>query len=183
MLRVLFQMFGNAYVQANLGSVEAIIRSILATVPGDMASLQFLGLIYYRTGRTADAIHAFELAAPTPEKLPPIEFPADEDFLARNGYSAAAACQLEAIGRNPGLAKAWYDVGLTLANLGHPRRAVSAFRAALISRPSYPAAVQAVDSLIFHIAEHGAVEGKSLRLGTLVAEGEPPGDPLPFPEA
>jgi tetratricopeptide (TPR) repeat protein len=184
MLRVLFQMFGNSYVQANFGGVEAIVRSILATVPGDMASMQFLGLIYYRTGRTADAIHAFEMAAPTPEKLPPIEFPADKDFLARNGYSAAAACQLEAIGRNPGLAKAWYDVGLTLADLGHPRRAVSAFRAALISRPSFPAAVLAVDSLTSHIAEHGAVEGTSLRLGTIAADGEPSilGVPLLFPE-
>jgi len=184
MLRVLFQMFGDYYVQGNFSGVEIITRSILSTVPGDSASLQFLGLIYYRTNRMNDAIQAFDLAAATPRTTAPIEYPADADFLARNGYSAAAACQLEATGRSAGLAKAWYDVGLTQVDLGHPRRAVSAFRAALVSRPCFPAAVRAVDSLTSLIVEHGAVEGQSLRLATRAIEGMPliPGAPLHFAE-
>jgi cytochrome c-type biogenesis protein CcmH/NrfG len=184
MLRVLFQMFGNYYSQGNLGSVEIIVRSILATVPGDMASLQFLGLVYYRTGRTSDAIHVFDMAAPTAQTLTPIEGPADADFLSRNGYSAAAACQLEATGRSAGLAKAWYDVGLTLVDLGHASRAVSAFRAALISRPSFPAAELAVDALTAHMKEHGALDGESLRLALHAGDANPSvqGGPRFFPQ-
>jgi hypothetical protein len=42
------------------------------------------------------------------------------------------------------LAQAWYDLGLTLHQLGRPDRAVFAFRSALIARPTFPEAAQAL---------------------------------------
>jgi tetratricopeptide (TPR) repeat protein len=173
MLRILFQMLGDHYGQTNLRAVEIVVRSILATVPRDVSALHFLGLVYYRTNRRAAAVEVFNRAGVGPGALLAIAPGSLEDFLARNGYSAEAACQLEATRPSPGLAKAWYDVGLALAELGHPRRAVSAFRTSLVSQPEFPAARRAVEQLNCHIAYIGAHEGECLRLAEVGSGGNP----------
>jgi hypothetical protein len=152
MLRTLFQMLGDNYGQTRLRDVEVIVRSILAAVPGDATALQFLGLVYYRTGRRPDALRAFARAASAPDP--------GEVFFDRNCFSAAAACQREAQRPSSGLAFAWYDMGVSLAELGYPHRAVCAFRASLVSRPQFPAAGHAIEVLRTHIEQHGVREGE-----------------------
>ncbi len=173
MLRILFQMLGDHYGQTNLRDVEIVVRSILATVPRDVSALHFLGLVYYRTNRRAAAVDVFNRATLGPEDLLAMPPETGDDFLARNGYSAEAACHLEATRPSPGLAKAWYDVGLALAELGHPRRAVSAFRTSLVSQPEFPAARRAVERLNCHLVFHGAHEGECLRLADAGSDGNP----------
>jgi tetratricopeptide (TPR) repeat protein len=143
-LHTLFQLVGIHYSGGDFSKVESAARSILATVPNDMASLQFLGLAYFRTGRKAEAMQILDAAPPEQDCTPPLEAAPGGDFLSRNGYSAAAACQLEATQRNPDLALAWYDLGVILSDLGRTELALRAFRSALAACPSYPSAMQAL---------------------------------------
>jgi len=147
MLRTLFHLIGAHYASGNYGAVESTLRSVLATVPNDPASLQLLGLVYYRTGRKAEAMDILQSMPPLAFAQTQFERSSGGNFLGRNAYSAAAACQLEATQRNPDLALAWLDLGLTFAEMGQPDRAILAFRSALLSRPGFPAAVGAMNSL------------------------------------
>jgi len=147
MLRTLFHMIGRHYANGNLGAAESSVRSVLAAVPNDPASLQFLGLVYYRTGRKAAAIDILNAAPPLCASQSPLQAMRSDDFLGRNRYSAAAACQVEATQRNPDLAQVWLDLALTLGELDQPARAVDALQYALLAQPGFPAAVRAMDSM------------------------------------
>lgn len=147
MLRTLFQMIGAHYASGDFAAVESALRSVLAAVPNDSASLRFLGLVYYRTGRKAEAMHILRTTPSLPGTEPHSGAAAAEDFLGRHGYSAAAACHVEATQRNPDLALAWFDLGVAFGELGLPARAVAAFQAALLARPGFPAALRAMSAL------------------------------------
>ena len=162
MLRTLFELFSNYYSHDNFGGGEVVVRSILAAVPGDVAALQFLGLVYFRVGRTTEAIKAFDEGAPTAGPTAGFASEPTEDFLSANGYTAAAACHLEATRRSSNLAPAWFDLGLTLTTLGRPRRAIAAVRSALISRPNFPQAERLLGSLTSHIESAAGAAGQAL---------------------
>ena len=75
MISTLVNLLGGYYESNDFAKVEAIAHSINKAVPGDEVSLKFLGLVYYRTGRTKDAIRLFNRvhrrASPRPKKLTP----------------------------------------------------------------------------------------------------------------
>jgi len=167
MLRTLFHMIGSHYANGNLGAAESSVRSVLAAVPNDPASLQFLGLMYYRTGRKAAAMDILNTAPPLCAAPSPQQPARSDDFLGRNGYSATAACQVQATQRNPDLAQVWLDLALTLGELDQPARAVDALQYALLAQPGFPAAVRAMDSM----TRRAAV---SLHAGALSTNGVGP---------
>jgi len=138
MLHTLFQTIGAQYSTGNLAAVESAARSILSTVPNDQASLQFLGLVYYRTGREDEAVRILDAEPPQPDGPLRFEAASDKDFLSRNGYSAVAACHVEATQPSPDLAMVWYDLGVVLSELGRPDKALHAFRSALATCPAIP---------------------------------------------
>ncbi len=137
MLHTLFQLVGIRYSCGDFNAVESTARSILETVPNNLAALQFLGLAYYRSGRKAEALQILEAEAPQQDPASRFEAEPGDDFLSRNGYSAAAACHVEATQRNRDLALAWYDLGVLLDELGRPEPALRAFQSALAACPDY----------------------------------------------
>jgi tetratricopeptide (TPR) repeat protein len=141
MLHTLFRLVGVHYSCGDFGAVETTARTILATVPNDLAAQQFLGLAYYRTGRKAEAMRILDAHPPQYPCAARFEAVRDVDFLSRNGYSAAAACHVEATQRSRDLALAWYDVGRILSDLGRPEPALRAFQAALAACPGDPGAI------------------------------------------
>jgi tetratricopeptide (TPR) repeat protein len=147
MLRLVFQLIGTHYASGNLNAVEGTVRSILAAVPNDQTALQFLGLVYYRTGRKAEAIRIFDDVPAQSDFTVPARSDSGDDFLSRNGYSATAACHVAANDHNPDLALAWYDLGLTLRELDRPKHAAGAFRCALAARPGFADATVAFNTM------------------------------------
>jgi Flp pilus assembly protein TadD len=127
MLHALFQLLGSHYANDDLGAVEGLLRSILATVPDDPTSMKFLGLVYYRTGRTDEAVRLFDMAARRQRSDASFETQPRDDFLSRHGYSAMAACHLEATRPDGNTARTWYDLGLALGDLGRREEADVAF--------------------------------------------------------
>lgn len=117
MISTLVNLLGGYYESNEFAKVEAIARSINKAVPGDEVSLKFLGLVYYRTGRTQDAIRLFNRvhrrASPRPEKID-------------TGSSAVAAVAREASRRVPYLAQAWCELGRTLTALRADKRTATA---------------------------------------------------------
>ena len=181
MLRMLFQQIGLHYANGNFAAVESAVHSILTTVPNDLASMQFLGLIYYRTGRKAEAMKIFSASPFRKNSAPQFEPEPAGDLPDRNDYSAVAACQLAATHRNSDLALVWYDLGLTMNRLGRPDRAASAFRSALTARPAFPDAVLAMQSLAPEFNGPAAAEGEHTRHALTSTDGSPdsaldPGD-------
>lgn len=63
MINALFDLLGAFYQSGDLAQAEWIARSILRAIPDDSVSLQFLGLVYYRTRRRAQALRFFAAAA------------------------------------------------------------------------------------------------------------------------
>ena len=108
MISTLVNLLGGFYESNDFAKVEAIAHSINRAVPGDEVSLKFLGLVYYRTGRTKDAIRLFDRVhrrtIARPEKI-------------ETGTSAVAAVAREATRRVPYLAQAWCDLGSALMKL------------------------------------------------------------------
>ncbi len=135
MIRALVDLLGNHYHAGNLHHVEAIARSILAAIPDDCVSLQFLGLIHYRNGRVAEAIRTFDKVRHRASRRSETELRLGEGYLSRGDYAAAAKCYREATRLNPHLAEAWRDLGVALGELGEWDQAVGAFRAALAAAP------------------------------------------------
>jgi tetratricopeptide (TPR) repeat protein len=143
MLRTLFELLAWHYASGNMLHVEAVIHSILRTVPDDVISLQFLGLVYYRTGRIDDATRVFRAAAPQPSPLDELVSEGSDSLLSRNGHSAAAACCLAATCHNPDLAMAWHDLGLALHDVGLPEQGVRAQQLARLAQRETPDPAQA----------------------------------------
>jgi len=166
MIGALVDLLGNYYVSKDYSNVEAIARGILAAVPEDQVSLQFLGLAYYRTGRTEDAIGIFDQVARQRKAEDEIEWKPGDAYLQHDDY-AAAACYQEATRHNPDLALAWYDLGTALHELGKFEQAILAFRSALIAQPEYPQAMLAMGRTALHVDDLTAAEDGFSRLRTL----------------
>ena len=138
MLHALFQLLGSHYAKDDLGAAEGLLRSILATVPDDPTSMKFLGLVYYRTGRTDEAVRLFDMAARRQRSGATFETQPSVDFLSRHGYSAVAACYVEATRPDGNTARTWYDLGLALGDLGRREEADVAFLQAKTAAQQLP---------------------------------------------
>ena len=136
MIDALFDLLGQFYQNGDLAQAEWIARSILQAIPDDLISLQFLGLVYYRTERRDEAMQAFDTANADRSAL--VQAAGTEAHLL-----ASAQCLRAASGRGSTLAGAWYDLGLLLFRLGRYPQALGALRAALSARPGWPAARRA----------------------------------------
>ncbi|MBL8374615.1 tetratricopeptide repeat protein, partial [Accumulibacter sp.] len=137
MIDALFDLFGTFYQTGNFLQAERIACRILETIPDDIVSLQFLGLVYYRTGRREEAIEAFNAA--TCRGL-------DDGTHPRVDSRLRASAQCLRAARVPGsaVATAWYDLGLVLLRLRRHQQAISAFQSALSGRPDFRAAQRAI---------------------------------------
>lgn len=134
MIDALFDLLGTFYQSGDFAQAEWIARSILQAIPEDIVSLQFLGLIYYRTQRRDEAMQAFRAAdtdATTPSAL-------------GNLQPASTQCLHAASGHGAALAGAWYELGLVLFRLRRYRQAISALQAALSARPDFRKAQRAI---------------------------------------
>lgn len=142
MISTLVDLLANFYARNDFTNFEAIARSLLNTVPNDQVSLQFLGLVYYRTGRVKDAIRIFNKVIRRRRPAKAESEPGDTDL--PSGDYAAAACYQEATRHSPELSQAWYDLGTTLLELGKYEQAIPAFRSSLIAQPESTQAMLAL---------------------------------------
>ena len=146
MISTLVDLLGNFYLNNDLTHFETIARTLHASIPDDLVSLQFLGLACYRTGRVDEAVSIFDkvlrrrttLASADP-KVATNEIAGDE--------TCAAICYREATKRNPWLAKAWYDLGAILLKLKKSELAIPAFRSFLAAQPASNQALLALNQV------------------------------------
>lgn len=141
MIDALFDLLGSFYQSGDLQHAEWVARSILQAIPDDVISLQFLGLVYHRTERRAEALRAFQVADIDAGRAAPAV--AEEAQLL-----ASAQCLRAASVEGSTLAGAWYDLGLLLFRLGRYRQALDALQAALAARPEWPAARSAITRIV-----------------------------------
>ena len=154
MISTLVELLGNFYANNDFTNFEAVSRGLLAAIPNDTVSLQFLGLVYYRTGRINDAIRLFDKVVPTlknPAEKPRVDSPVDGD-------SAVAECYQEATRQSHDLAQAWYDLGLALVDLNKHEQAIPAFRSALTARPVFPQAMLAIGQAALRVDDLATAE-------------------------
>lgn len=147
MIRALIDLLVSSYGRGELHRVETIAHSILASIPDDHVSLQFLGLVYYRTGRIADAIGIFGRVGRRKRRLSETKRRLGAAYLSRRDYAAATACYAEATRRDPSFARLWYDTGIALTELGQRELAKAAFRSACKAQPEFPEALLALGAL------------------------------------
>jgi len=166
MISTLLDLLGKFYANNDLTNFEAIARSIHAAVPGDPVSLQFIGLVYYRTGRVKEAISVFKKVM---HRLKPAGKAARRttDSTLSHGDSAAAACYREATSNRPELAKAWYDLGMALLDLREYEQAIPPFRSALLAQPEFPEAMLALGQTALRANNLAVAEEVYSRLQTL----------------
>jgi tetratricopeptide (TPR) repeat protein len=166
MIRTLLELLGNFYASNDLNNFEAIARNIHSTVPGDLVSLQFLGLAYYRTGRIADAIRIFDKAThrKNATRAHLTENPADEQPV--DEPKATLSC-LESSRNNPDMAQVWFDLGTALQELGKHEQAIAAFQTAIASRPQFTEAMLASGQAALAIGNLPLAEDYFSRLRTL----------------
>ncbi len=164
MIRTLVDLLGNFYARNDFANFETIARSLLAAIPNDQVSLQFLGLVYYRTGRINDAIQVFDRVVRRRQEQPehPAEPTTERDLVL--GNSAAAACYQEATRDRPELARAWYDVGTTMVELGKVEEALPAFRSALSAQPESTQAMLAIGQTALRAGDLASAEEGFSRL-------------------
>ncbi len=142
MISTLVDLLANFYARNDYANFEAIARSLLNAIPNDQVSLQFLGLVYYRTGRIKDAIRIFDKVV---RRRRPVKAETEMgDAELSEGDYAAAACYQEATRHSPELAQAWYDLGTALLELGKYDQAIPAFRSSLIAQPESTQAMLAL---------------------------------------
>ncbi len=135
MISTLVEMIGRFYANNDLANVEVLARNIHAAVPCDQVSLLFLGLAYYKTGRSNDALKTFDKVSATTHARTEYLLKKDEPGLPA-GDSAAIACYEEATRRSPLLARLWYDLGGALLELRKFDLAIPAFRNSLKAQPT-----------------------------------------------
>lgn len=128
MINALFDLLGAFYQSGDLVQAEGMARSILLAIPDDIVSLQFLGLVYYRTRRRAQALAAFSAADRAAGGHSPAAGTGDD-------LSAANQCLPAASDHGSTLAGAWYDLGLVFCRLRRHQQAIRAWQAALTARP------------------------------------------------
>jgi tetratricopeptide (TPR) repeat protein len=157
MIDALFDLLGTFYQSGNFEQAEWIARSILQAIPDDIVSLQFLGLLYYRTRRRAQAVQVFAAAAG--------EAPAS----AVPPALATAACKLRhsAGARRAPAARHWPAPGMTsgrlLLRLGHRQQAVDALQAAIAAQPDLHKARRAMAQIT---RNSGRQEAQAPEVGT-----------------
>jgi len=166
MIRTLVDLLGNFYASNDFTNFEAIARSIQSTIPNDPVSLQFLGLVYYRTGRIKDAIHIFDRLVRRRKPALDAEPVTVAPDLPPGDY-AAAACYQAATEPDSKLAKAWYDLGTVLFDLKKFRQAIPAFRSALIAQPDSTQAMLAIGRTALQVGDLTAAEEGFSRLREL----------------
>lgn len=137
MIDALFELLGTLYQKGDFVQAERVARGIQQTIPGDVVSLHFLGLLCYRTGRRDDALRAFIAAAGD-----------STDSTALPGVAkslrASTHCLRAARSQGPALASAWYDLGLILFRLRRYRQALAALQAVTCALPDGRAAKRAI---------------------------------------
>ena len=153
MIGALVELLNNYYQSGDLTHVEVIARTLRAAIPDDVISLQILGLAYLKTGRTADALRLFRKAERKNQQTPNTEPVNDENTPLE---SAASACYREATRKHMGFGRLWYDLGMALLSLKRPKQSIWAFRAALVARPVFPAALTALASAGLQIGDYSA---------------------------
>lgn len=166
MIRTLVDLLGNFYANNDFANFEAIARSIQATIPNDPVSLQFLGLVYYRTGRVKDAVRVFDKLVHW-RKVPSGAEPKKPKPDLPEGDYAVTECYEAATRRSSKLAQAWYDLGSALLDLRKFKQAIPAFRSALIAQPESTQAMLAIGQTALQVGDLAAAEESFARLREL----------------
>lgn len=146
MISTLVDLLGNFYLNNDLTHFETIARTLHASVPDDLVSLQFLGLACYRTGRVDEAVSIFDKVLRRRKTLAGADSNEARNEIAGDD-SCAAVCYQEATKHNPWLAKAWYDLGAVLLKLKKSELAIPAFRSYLAAQPATGQALLALDQV------------------------------------
>ena len=128
MIQALIDLLGTYYQAGNPGQMAVIARSMLATIPGDLVALQFLGLALYQLGRRDAAHRVFSKVASSFE--PVAQKPSMTTL-----ELATATNYREATHPGAGLAEAWDRIGQILHGYGFRAAAERAFHACRRSRP------------------------------------------------
>lgn len=136
MIDALFDLFGTFYQRGNFLQAEQLARNIRQAVPDDLVSLQFLGLLYYRTRRHEQAIEAFDAAAGSRE--------ASAASCVDHSLRASRECVRAAHRQGSALARVWYDLGVVLFRLRRYPQAINALQSALQGQPDFSAAMRAI---------------------------------------
>jgi tetratricopeptide (TPR) repeat protein len=165
MITTLVNLLAHFYSLDDFSNVEAIARSIQACVPADQVSLQFLGLVYYRTGRIKDALRIFDKV----DGKAPAETGEGESLPAK---TAAAVCYEEATKDSPQLARAWYDLGNALLELRKFNLAIPAFRSSLSAQPEHVPAMIAIGQTALHVDDLAAAQEGFSRLRSLQPDND-----------
>lgn len=113
MISTLVNLLGSFYENKDYAKAESIANRIHLAIPGDQVSLQFLGLVYYHTGRVVDAMKVFDRVQGK-QCFDSNALPEGQQLLG----SAVAAVSYEASRRVPYLAQAWHDLGNALTRKG-----------------------------------------------------------------
>ena len=166
MIRTLVDLLGNFYANNDFTNFEAIARSIQATMPNDPVSLQFLGLVYYRTGRVKDAVRVFDKLVHWRKAPSGAEATAPKPDMPEGDY-AVAVCYEAATQRSSKLAQAWYDLGTALLDLRKFKQAIPAFRSALIAQPDSTQTMLAIGRTALTVGDLVAAEESFSRLREL----------------
>lgn len=166
MIATLVGLLGSYHASSDFSNVITISRSILAVIPDDQVSLQFLGLAYYRTGRVAEAIETFDKVVSKRQSARRTEQQCGVTYLTHDDY-AVAACYQEATRHNPEIARAWYDLGTVLQKLGKIEQSIPAFRSALLAEPEFPQAMLAMGQSALRVDDLAVAEDAFCSLRTL----------------
>ena len=122
MISALVNLLGSFYENKDYAGVERIANRIRVSIPRDQVSLQFLGLVYYHTGRVVDAMKVFERVQ-CRQVVDIAAAPVSADAL----DSAVTEVSREAGRRVPYLAQAWRDLGQALMRVRESQAARMAF--------------------------------------------------------
>lgn len=135
MIGTLVEMLGNFYANNDLQNVEMLARSIHSAVPSDQVSLLFLGLAYYKSGRSSEALETFnKVNAGRKERA--TRLLKNEATRLPPAHSAALVCYEEATRHSPLLARLWCDLGTVLLELRRLELAIPAFYSSLKAQPN-----------------------------------------------
>jgi Flp pilus assembly protein TadD len=128
-----------SYLQENrLDDAEKIGRSALARFPRDSELLHWLGLVYFKKGKNAEALEMLRRAEKVNSAQVDIPFDAALVFLADNQYPAAATELEKAVQLDPKAALPHVLLGRAYQNTNRSVQAVEQFKLALRLEPELP---------------------------------------------
>jgi hypothetical protein len=122
MITALIDLLGTYYQAGNPGQMAVIARSMLATIPGDLVAMQFLGLALYQLGRHDAARRVFGLVARAFERSSTPRLPTTLEMASVTNYR-------EATRPETGLTDAWHRIGHICREYGFAAAAEQAFGA------------------------------------------------------